>query len=149
VDLTLAGKIALSMCTEPLYGRHGALRCVVDVALAEAAYRRHRLYLTPENDPCLWKIARFERYAACTRPDYIHAPVVLFCNTAEEGVQLRFIEGRHRFGVLRDAGVKEMIMTTWGRKSFWFGRESGIITRFVADPGYIRPVKCKVERIAA
>ena len=118
------------------------IRCVVDVPRFEEAYRRHRLHLPNDQDPTAWKCERFAQFAATRPPEAIDAPTVLFRHTAD-GVQARFIQGRHRYRVVRDAGCKEIVVVTWGRKSLWFGMTRNIIVRCLDEVGHIRPVKIR------
>ena len=143
IDMT---QIAMEWTPAREHWAHHPLRVVVDVARFETAYQAHALYLPDDQDPTAFKCGRFREFAARTPPEQIWAPSVIFRNTAD-GVQARFVQGRHRYRVVRDAGCTEIVIVTWGRKSLWFGREAGIITRFVDTPAYIRPVK--VRAVAA
>ena len=130
------------MGIQPQYMGMRPVRFLVSVEAFEEGYRRHRIYLTDRNDPKPWKFPRFEEWAPKVPPAAIHAPVVLFV-MHPGGVQVRFLEGRHRYATLRDAGVKDLVCVSWGRKSLWFGIVSGIIKQFIDNPGYIKPVKLR------
>jgi len=135
-------QIAMQWTPAREYAAHNPVRVVVAAARFEAAYQAHGLYLPNDQDPTAYKCARFAEFAARTPAEQIACPTVLFRNTTS-GVQVRFIQGRHRYRVVCGAGCTEIVVATWGRKSLWFGMDAGIITRFMDNPGHIRPVKIR------
>jgi hypothetical protein len=131
------------------HGKRGPVRCVVDVERFHEAYAAHPCYLPPERDPKWYKDTRFLRFAQNTPAEQIEAPTVFFVRNPC-GVHVRFIQGRHRYRVAREAGCSEIVVVTWGRKSLWFGMTANIITRCLDHVGHIKPPRsARKQRDAA
>ena len=140
--MTYLHDIAMRWTAPRKHARRNPIRCVVDMARFDQAYQRHRLYLPKDRDPTAWKCDQFRQFAATVEPEEIRAPTVLF-RSAPGGVQVRFIQGRHRYRVMHDAGLSRLVVVTWGRKSLWFGMVNNIIIECLDRVGHIKPVKSR------
>jgi len=80
--------------------------CRVD--LAERMFREWKFYQAAGCEHVEGKRARFESYVAEHGTGGIHCPMVRIYRPADRPYQLRFLDGMHRFLVLRDAGVESI-----------------------------------------
>lgn len=105
---------------------------IVDVAKAEPIFRNSRQYIERGAEARPGSRCKAEEHLLNDTATQMMAPQIVIVAHDDGSFDMRFLDFRHRYCVLRDSGAEEILCSTDFR-SAEFGLKAGVVRRII-DP---------------